>query len=51
MFNKIVDVVTTAFVVTGIGIALRPDAPTAAVLSALTSGIAKMQSAAFGPVA
>jgi len=42
-------VVGTVFAVTALGIALRPGAPTATVVSALTNGIAKMQSATFGP--
>ena len=49
MVDKLVSIVTTAFVVTAIGIALRPGAPTAKVITAGTSGVAKMQRAAFGP--
>lgn len=39
----------TVFAVTAVGIALRPGAPTASVITSLTGGIAKMQSATFGP--
>lgn len=49
MVDKIVSIFTTAFVVTAVGIALRPKAPTAAVITAATTGVAKMQTAAFGP--
>ena len=49
MVDKIVSIFTTALVITGVGIALRPKAPTAAVISAATSGVADMQKAAFGP--
>lgn len=49
MLDKIASIVTSAFIVTGVGIALRPGAPTPRVLDALFGGIAKMQTAAYGP--
>lgn len=49
MVNGVVTIITTAFCVTALGIALRPNAPTAAVATALTNGIANMQKASFGP--
>lgn len=49
MVDKVVSVVTTIFAVTALGIALRPNAPTAAVITSTFTGIAKSQTAAFGP--
>lgn len=49
MVDKIVSVVTTIFAVTALGIALRPSAPTAAVITSTFNGIATSQRAAFGP--
>jgi len=49
MVNGLFSVITTAFIITGVGIALRRGAPTAQVISATTGGIAQMQTAAFGP--
>lgn len=49
MMDKAFSVIITVFAVTALGIALRPGAPTATVISSLTSGIANMQRAAFGP--
>jgi hypothetical protein len=49
VINSLVTVVTTAFAVTAVGIALRPNAPTASVISAFFNGLAKSQSATFGP--
>lgn len=49
MVDKALSVVTTIFAVTALGIALRPNAPTAKVITATFSGIAKTQRAAFGP--
>lgn len=49
MLDKLTTVVVTIFMVTAVGIALRPGAPTANVLKALFNGIAKTQTAAFGP--
>lgn len=49
MGDKVVTVITTVFIVTAVGIALRPGAPTAKVLTAFWNGIAKSQRAAFGP--
>lgn len=51
MVNKIIGLFTTAFVITGLGIALRPGAPTASVIGTSLSGLAKIQTAAFGPTA
>ena len=49
MVNNIVTIFTTALAVTALGIALRPNAPTAAVLTAGLGGFANIQKAAFGP--
>lgn len=49
MADKLISVVTTIFLVTAVGIALRPGAPTAKVIEAIFSGISKSQRAAFGP--
>lgn len=49
MVDKIVSIATTALLVTAVGIALRPGAPTAKVLESAFSGLAKVQTAAFGP--
>jgi hypothetical protein len=49
MVDKIVTIFTTALAVTALGIALRPNAPTAAVLSSGLNGFANIQRAAFGP--
>lgn len=49
MLDKIVTIATTALAVTAVGIALRPGAPTAKVITAATSGFAKIQRASFGP--
>lgn len=49
MVDKIVGVIGTIFMVTALGIALRPNAPTAKVVQALFGGIAASQRAAFGP--
>jgi len=49
MVDKIVSIFTLALVVTGVGIALRPGAPTAQVLGTALSGFAKIQTAAYGP--
>jgi hypothetical protein len=48
MFDKAFTILTTAFVITGVGIALRPGAPTAGVIKATTGGISGMQRAAYG---
>lgn len=48
MVDKIVSIFLLAFVITGLGIALRPGAPTANVIDATTRGIARMQRAAYG---
>lgn len=49
MVDKIVSIFTTALVITGVGIALRPGAPTAKVIESAFGGLAKVQRAAFGP--
>ena len=49
MFDKVFSVATTALIITGVGIALRPGAPTARVIEALLNGFAKIQNAAYGP--
>lgn len=49
MVDKIVSIFTTALAVTAVGIALRPGAPTASVLSAGLNGFANIQRSAFGP--
>ena len=49
MIDKIVTVFTTALAVTALGIALRPNAPTAQVLQSGLGGFAEIQKAAFGP--
>lgn len=49
MVDKIIGVIGTIFSVTALGIALRPNAPTAKVIEATFSGIAATQRAAFGP--
>ena len=47
--DSVVTIAVTAFTVTAVGIALRPGAPTAAVVKAFFNGLAKSQKAAFGP--
>lgn len=49
MVDKVISVISTIFLVTALGIALRPGAPTAKVIEALFGGISKAQRAAFGP--
>lgn len=49
MIDKLIGVVGTIFAVTALGIALRPNAPTAKVIEAGFAGIAATQRAAFGP--
>ena len=49
MVGNIVTIFTTALAVTALGIALRPNAPTAQVLTAGLNGFANVQRAAFGP--
>lgn len=48
MVDKIVSVFTTALIVTAVGIALRPGAPTANVIKSSLEGFAKIQKAAYG---
>jgi len=49
MFDKAISVITTVFIVTAIGIVLRPGSTAPQFVPALTNGIAKMQTAAYGP--
>lgn len=49
MIDKLVTIVTTALAVTAVGIALRPGAPTAKVIAASGTSLAKVQRASFGP--
>ena len=49
MIEKVLAIFTTIFLVTALGIALRPGAPTAKVITAWLNGIALTQRAAFGP--
>lgn len=49
MFDKIISIFTTALAITAVGIALRPQSSTAAVIAATTSGFADIQKASFGP--
>lgn len=49
MIDKITTVLVTALVVTAVGIALRPKAPTAKVISAATTGFANIERATYGP--
>lgn len=49
MLDKVVSIATTALLITAVGIALRPGAPTAKVIESAFSGLAKVQRAAFGP--
>jgi hypothetical protein len=48
MLDKILGVVGTIFVVTAIGIALRPGAPTANIISAFGNTLIGAQKAAYG---
>jgi hypothetical protein len=48
MGDKIISVFTTALIVTGVGIALRPGAPTATVIDSTLKGFAGIQRAAYG---
>lgn len=48
MVDKVVSVFTTALIVTGVGIALRPGAPTAKVIDSMLKGFAGIQLAAYG---
>jgi len=49
VLDRVVTIVTTAFAVTAVGIALRPNAPTASVITAFFNGLAASQRATFGP--
>lgn len=48
MGDRIVSVFTTALIITGVGIALRPNAPTARVIESTLTGFARIQRAAAG---
>lgn len=48
MVDKIVSIFTTALVVTAVGIALDPKAPTAQVISSTLSGFAGVERGARG---
>lgn len=48
MVDNITKIILTAFVVTAVGIALRPGAPTGSIISAITNGVVGMQRAATG---
>ena len=45
MFDKFFTVLTTALAITAVGIALRPKAPTASVITAFFNGFSKIQTA------
>lgn len=49
MVDRIMSVAVVALGITALGIALRPGAPTAKVISSAFSGFAKVQKAAYGP--
>lgn len=49
MIDKIATIAVTALIVTGVGIALRPKAPTARVIGAATNGFANIERATYGP--
>jgi hypothetical protein len=48
MFSDLAGVLTTALLVTAVGIALKPNAPTASVVSSLTNGFSNIEAAAGG---
>jgi len=48
MVDRIVSVFVTALIVTGVGVALRPGAPTAKVIESTLTGFSKIQRAAYG---
>jgi hypothetical protein len=48
MFDKLFTLLGTIFVVTAIGIALRPGAPTASIVKTLGDTLVKSQQAAYG---
>ncbi len=48
MIDSITKIVLTAFVLTGVAIALAPKAQTASVVKSLTGGIVGIQNAATG---
>lgn len=49
MVDKLIGVLGTVFAVTALGIALRPKANTAKVITAAGNAVASMQKASFGP--
>jgi hypothetical protein len=48
MFDKLFTLLGTVFVVTAIGIALRPGAPTASIVKSLGDTLVNSQRAAYG---
>jgi hypothetical protein len=48
MFDKLFTLLGTIFVVTAIGIALRPGAPTASIVKSLGDTLVSSQKAAYG---
>ena len=49
MVDKVVSVFTTALVVAGVGISLRPGAPTDNVIKAVGSAFSQIVTATYGP--
>lgn len=49
MIDSFVTIAVTALTVTAVGIALRPGAPTAKVVSAGFGGLANVERSAYGP--
>lgn len=49
VIERFFTILTTALAITAVGIALRPKAPTAAVITSFFNGFAKIQTASFGP--
>lgn len=49
MMDKVFTFFTTVMVITGVGIALRPNAPTAKVIGATLTGVAGLEKSAYGP--
>lgn len=51
MIDGLVSIATTALIITGVGIALRPGSVLPSAIETATSGLAKIQLAAYGPTA
>ena len=49
MLDNVVSIITTAFMVTAVGIALRPNSPLPKVIEATGTALSRSQTAAFGP--